>query len=131
MRRMVLQPKKETAARRRSLLRPTALLTVALLCLFAAPRWLFAANDRDEPGPGFVNEFAASLDDVLQALQDSLQDQIIHGTYVFEKEKTLTGASVVESTPLFQPWTEGGKVFYKVRTGAIAPRHFRDSADQG
>jgi hypothetical protein len=106
-------------------------LTVALLCFLSAPRWLGAAKDRNEPSPGFVKEFAATLEDVLQALQDALQDQIIHGTYVFDKEKTLTGARVVESTPLFQPWKAGGKVFYKIRTGALAPRHFRDSADQG
>ena len=75
--------------------------------------------------------FSAALDDVLQALQEVLDDQIIHGTYVFEKEKTLTGAKVAESTPLFEPWKATGKVFYKIRTDAIAPRHFWESADQG
>jgi hypothetical protein len=92
---------------------------------------LHAAGDRDVPSPGLVTEFSASLDDVLRALQEVLQDQIIHGTYVFEKEKTLTGAKVAELTPLFEPWKAGGQVFYKIRTDAIAPRHFRDSADQG
>jgi hypothetical protein len=85
----------------------------------------------DLPSPGFVTEFTAPLTDVLQALQEVLQDGIIHGTYVFEKEKTLTGATVVDSTPLFEPWTGQGKVFYKVRTEVIAPRHFRESADLG
>jgi hypothetical protein len=50
---------------------------------------------------------------------------------MFDREKTLTGATTADSTPLFEPWREGGKVFYKIRTGVIAPRHFRDSADQG
>ena len=67
----------------------------------------------------------------MQALQEVLHDQIIHGTYVYEKQQTLTGAAAVDSTPLFEPWHEDGKVFYKVRTAAIAPRHFRDSADRG
>src|SRR6266481_3314851 len=58
-------------------------------------------------------------------------DQSIHGTQVFDRESTLTGAIVVQSTPLFEPWKDGGKVFYKIRKDAIAPRHFLESADQG
>jgi uncharacterized membrane protein len=76
-------------------------------------------------------ELTATLDDVLQAVEESLHDGIIHGTYMYEKDKTLAGASAVDSTPLFEPWHGEGKVFYKVRTAVIAPRHFRDSADQG
>jgi hypothetical protein len=60
-----------------------------------------------------------------------LHDQIIHGTQVFDREPTLTGASVVQSTPLFPSWKGEDKVFYKVRTDAIAPRHFLESADRG
>jgi hypothetical protein len=108
-----------------------ALTIILVLCLFCPATQLYAAKERNLPSPGFVTEISGSLDDVLQSLQDVLQDQIIHGTYMFEKEKTLTGAAAVESTPLFEPWREGGKVFYKVRTNVIAPRHFRDSADQG
>jgi len=92
------------------------------------------AKDREGIGPGFVTEFSASLDDVLQALHEVLEDQTIHGTHVFDKEPTLTGAVAADSTPLFEPWDDSGagsKVFYKIRKGAIAPRHFRDSADQG
>ena len=105
--------------------------TATVLCLLFAVPSLPAAGDRDVSIPGFVTEFSASLDEVLRALQEVLQDQTIHGTYVFDKEKTLTGAKAAESTPLFEPWKADGKVFYKIRTDAIAPRHFRDSADQG
>jgi hypothetical protein len=101
------------------------------LCLLLAALLLRAGSARDIPSPGFVTEFSASLDDVLQALHEVLEDQIIHGTYVFDKEKTLTGATVAESTPLFEPWKDAGRVFYKIRADAIAPRHFRESADQG
>lgn len=38
---------------------------------------------------------------------------------------------MAESTPLFEPWQGPGRVFYKIRKDAIAPRHFLDSADQG
>jgi hypothetical protein len=81
--------------------------------------------------PGLVNEFAASTEDVLQALQEVLHDQIIHGTQIYDREPTVTGANVVESTPLFPSWKGADKVFYKVRTDAIAPRHFQESADRG
>ncbi len=102
-----------------------------MLCPLCPATQVCAAKDRDLPSPGFATEFSASLDDVLQALQEVLHDQIIHGTTMFDKEKTLTGATTVDSTPLFEPWREDGKVFYKIRTGVIAPRHFRDSADRG
>jgi hypothetical protein len=131
MRPAELRLRSETSARRPSLFRSSAALTVTAVLLFAAPPRLLAAHDRDEARPGYVKEFSASLNDVLQALQEVVQDQTIHGTYIFEKQRTLTGAKVVESTPLFAPWDGGGKVFYKIRPDAIAPRHFWASADQG
>ena len=127
----LLDPKHEPSARRcRSFPASLAAALSAVMMLCQATQ-MYAAKDRDLPSPGFATEFSASLDDVLQALQEVLDDQIIHGTTMFDKEKTLTGATAVESTPLFKPWREDGKVFYKIRTGVIAPRHFRDSADQG
>jgi hypothetical protein len=81
--------------------------------------------------PGFVKEFEATPADALQALNELLEDQVVHGTLIFDKQPVLTGATVVESTPLFEPWKGPGQVFYKVRKDAIAPRHFLESADQG
>jgi hypothetical protein len=81
--------------------------------------------------PGLAAEFAASIDDVLQALNEVLEDQIIHGTLIFDRQPTLTGAVAVTSTPLFESWQGPGQVFYKIRKDAIAPRHFLDSGDQG
>ncbi len=91
-----------------------------------------ARTPKDLPlSAGYTAEFAAPLNDVLQVLQEVLHDEVIHGTLIFDKEPTLTGAVAVDSTPLFEPWKGQGQVFYKIRTDAIAPRHFRDSADQG
>ena len=81
--------------------------------------------------PGFSGELSGNEQDILQAVNEVLEDQIIHGTYIFDKEPTLRGAEVVSSTPLFEPWTGKGQVFYKIRKDAIAPRHFLESADQG
>ncbi|GAC1618716.1 MAG: hypothetical protein PVS2B2_04460 [Candidatus Acidiferrum sp.] len=89
------------------------------------------AKDRELRSPGLVTEFPASKEDALQALQEVLKDQIVHGTYMFDRDQTLNGAMVVASTPLFEPWKGEGQVFYKIRTQAIAPRHFLESADQG
>jgi uncharacterized small protein (DUF1192 family) len=106
-------------------------LTITILSLLSGITLLHASKDRAAPNPGFVTEFAASIEDVLQALQEVLQDQTIHGTQVFDREPTLTGAVIVQSTPLFEPWKGEGRVFYKIRKDAIAPRHFLESADQG
>jgi hypothetical protein len=106
------------------------LCALALSCLFSVNRTA-SASKGDVPGPGFVTEFASPIEEVLPALQEILHDQTIHGTQIYDKDPTLTGAVVVESTPLFPPWKGEGRVFYKIRAGAIAPRHFKDSADQG
>ena len=111
--------------------RLAARLTITVFWLLSGTTHLHALKDHAAPNPGFVTEFAASIEDVLQALQEVLHDQSIHGTQVFDRESTLTGAIVVQSSPLFEPWKDGGKVFYKIRKDAIAPRHFLESADQG
>ena len=81
--------------------------------------------------PGLVREFNAPPDEVRQAVLAVVHDQILHGTLIFDKEPVLTGAEAVDSTPLFDPWTGPGEVYYKIRKNAIAPRHFKDSGDQG
>jgi hypothetical protein len=83
------------------------------------------------PNPGFTGELSGSREDVMQALNEVLEDQIIHGTLVFDKEPVLSGATTGASTPLFEPWDGPGKVFYKIRKDVVAPRHFRESEDLG
>jgi hypothetical protein len=104
----------------------------ALVASLAPVRILAVPPLYDSPqSPGFSAELNAPLNDVLQALNEVLEDQTIHGTYIFDKEPTLTGALVVTSTPFFAPWQGPGQIFYKIRKDAIAPRHFLESADQG
>jgi hypothetical protein len=90
-----------------------------------------ARGANSEQTPGFSGELAASEAQALLALHEVLDDHIIHGTRVFEREPILTGAEEVPSTPLFSPWEGGGKIFYKVRSEVVAPRHFKESSDQG
>jgi hypothetical protein len=81
--------------------------------------------------PGVVREFSASLVEIRQAVLAVVGDKIVHGTLVFDKEPILTGAEVVDSTPLFDRWDGPGEVYFKIRKNAIAPRHFLESGDQG
>jgi len=128
------QPEPGSSASRRRYLSErlaAAWLAALTLCLLFTVMNVHAAKDRGVPSPGLATEIPATMDDVLQALQEVVNDQIIHGTFVYDKQQTLTGATAVTSTPLFDPWHGDGKVFYKIRVAAIAPRHFRDSADLG
>ena len=80
-------------------------------------------------GLGFeVNGAEADVLDVVKAVAD---DNIIHGTYVYENDKILKGAQAAQSSAYFGAWTGPGHAFYKVLKGAVAPRHFRDSNDAG
>jgi hypothetical protein len=69
--------------------------------------------------------------DVEKAVQEVTSDQIIHGTYSYEKEKTLYGAHPEESSRVFRTQPGPGKVFYKVAEKVLAPRNFKDSGDIG
>ena len=64
-------------------------------------------------------------------VQDVVQNGIIRGTKEYNKDEYITGAIAATSTPVFPEWTEGGKVFYKVRKKALDPRNFKDSGDVG
>jgi hypothetical protein len=81
--------------------------------------------------PGLIREFFGSLEEVRQAVQFVVHDQVIHGTLIFDKEPILNGAEAVDSSPLFDHWQGPGDVYFKIRKNAIAPRHFLESGDQG
>ncbi|MGB9419983.1 MAG: hypothetical protein WBR14_03655 [Candidatus Acidiferrum sp.] len=106
------------------------LILLVLLWFFPSSPSL-ALPPTELPTPGIVREFSAPIGDVRQAVISVQKDHIIHGTLVFDREPTLTGAEAVNSTPVFDPWTGPGEVYYKVREKAIAPRHFLDTGDQG
>ena len=101
------------------------------ICLAAVSSRANRPPHDQNPSPGFAAELSGSSTEVVQALNEVLEDQIIHGTHVFDKEPTLTGATLAASTSLFEPWAGPGRVFYKIRKDVIAPRHFRESEDMG
>jgi hypothetical protein len=89
------------------------------------------AGGQQVMGPGLTQEFNATADEVRAAVVDVVHDQVVHGTKIFDKEPTLTGAEAVASSSLFPPWSGPGEIYYKIRKNAIAPRNFVDPADQG
>ena len=118
------------ARRRRSFFNSRVIFSATFLFTCSLAWSVVWAKERVE-GPGFVKELEASPHDVLDALKSDLEDETIHGTLIFDKEPTLTGAAQSDKSRFFAPWTGKGQVFYKVRPKAIAPRHFLDSADEG
>ncbi len=84
----------------------------------------------DEPARLTVR-VEAPENDVLEAVQQVIQDQIIHGTYSYEKERILYGAHSAVSAKVFGVWKGSGKVYYKMANNVLSPRFFKDSEDIG
>jgi hypothetical protein len=84
-----------------------------------------------EYGAGLIVNIPLPEPEVAQVVEDVTQNTIIRGTKEYNKDEYITGAVAASSTSVFPAWTEGGKVFYKVRKQALDPRNFKDSGDIG
>jgi hypothetical protein len=111
-------------------LRPV-ILPLFFWLLVLAPATSAALPDKKPPSEGFTIDLTASEPDVLKAVRSVVEDQTIHGTYVYEKEKILSGAVAATYSAYYGAWTDDGHAFYKVYEDALAPRHFKNSADIG
>ena len=106
--------------------------TGLLLALFLIPLQLLAKEkDAVQYGAGLIVNVPFSESEVVQVVQDVAQNGIIRGTREYNKDEYVSGANVANSTRAFKEWTEGGKVFYKVRLKALDPRNFKDGGDTG
>ena len=80
-------------------------------------------------------EVTASLTDAVKAVEEVAADPVVYGTYVYERDKILTGAHVADSTSAlasaFGKEVSEGKILYKVVDGVLAPRHFKEAEDSG
>ena len=110
---------------------PATYLVIAAASLAVGSVPCVSKDKETLQSPGLVREFSASLEEVRRAVMDVQHDQIIHGTLIFDRDPVLNGAEAVTQTPVFEPWTGEGTVYYKIRSKAIAPRHFLETADQG
>jgi hypothetical protein len=107
------------------------LLGILLAVAASASSAASSAQDHATASAGIGFELNAAEADILQVVGAVAEDPVIRGTYVYEKQKILTGAQPANTSSYFGPWTGPGRAFYKVLTGALAPRHFKDSADLG
>jgi polyhydroxyalkanoate synthesis regulator phasin len=105
--------------------------TVFLLLTVAAIPAHGREKDVVEYGAGLIVNIPLPEPEVAQVVEDVAQNTIIRGTKEYNKDEYITGAVAAASTPVFREWTEGGKVFYKVRKQALDPRNFKDSGDLG
>jgi hypothetical protein len=106
-------------------------LWLLLLAPVAAVPSLAREKDVLEYGEGLIINIPLPEAEVEQVVDEVAQNTIIRGTKEYNKDEYVAGAIAVPSTPVFPKWTEGGKVFYKVRKQALDPRNFKDSADVG
>jgi hypothetical protein len=107
-------------------------LTVGTLVLWLATLPLEGRKkDGMQYGAGLIVNVPMPESEVTQAVDEVVQNGIIRGTKEYNKDEYITGATVATSARAFPAWTEGGKVFYKIRTHALDPRNFKDSGDVG
>jgi hypothetical protein len=104
---------------------------MALLFAVAAIGASAREKDTTDWGAGVIVNVPFPESEVSQAVQEVVQSGIIRGSKEYNKDEYITGATAVASTRLFPKWTEGGKVFYKVRLKALDPRNFKNSGDMG
>ncbi len=105
-------------------------LLPALLLLAILP---LGARDKGKLsyGEGLIVNLQDGESEVEQVVADVAQNGLIRGTKEYNKDEFISGAIASSSPRVFPAWTEGGKVFYKIREQAIDPRNFKDSNDVG
>ena len=102
-------------------------------CILLALRVIAAPLPRSssDETPRFEMRVESPEADVLAAVEQVSQDQIVHGTYSYDKERILYGAHGAQAAHAFGAWKGTGKAFYKVANNILSPRYFKDSNDIG
>jgi hypothetical protein len=108
-----------------------SLCASAILALLLAAPLEGRKKDAVDYGTGLIVNIPLPESEVAQAVGDVAQNGIIRGSVEYSKDEYIPGATAVVSTALFPQWTEGGKVFYKVRKQVVDPTNFKDSGDLG
>jgi hypothetical protein len=120
------------AAIRRSICARLLWKTGALLIVSLAAVQLSAREkDAAQYGVGLIVNVPFPESEVALVVQDVTQNGLIRGTKEYNKDEYISGATPATSTKIFKEWTDGGKVFYKVRLKAIDPRNFKNGGDVG
>jgi hypothetical protein len=106
---------------------------VGIILAFSLVAMPLSAREKDatQYGAGLIVNIPFPESEVAQVVQEVIQNGIIRGTKEYNKDEYISGAEPATSTRVFAAWTEGGKVFYKVRLKALDPRNFKDGSDVG
>jgi Bacterial SH3 domain len=97
-----------------------------LLCVMSA------ARERSSAEGSLTAELPVPYDTALQLVSDIAANGVIPGTGEFQDETQIAGAVRANSSKLLTPVEiPGATVFYKVRERTLAPRHYKNSNDQG
>ena len=110
------------------------LLAIFAFCSIGSlPNVLDARDKKDalQYGVGLMANIPAPEAEVLRVVEEVAQNGMIRGTKEYAKDDFVGGATSMNESSAFPPWSEGGKVFYKVRQHALDPRNFKDSSDVG
>jgi hypothetical protein len=102
-----------------------------LLTLAAAVPLAGREKSKLSYGEGVIVNVPLPASEVEQVVEDVAQNGVIRGTKEYNKDEFVSGAKAATTSHVFPAWTEGGKVFYKVREQALDPRNFKDSSDSG
>jgi hypothetical protein len=121
------------AFRRIELCLPRYLRVAAAFLLLTAAAIPSHGREKDvlQYGAGLIVNVPMPEPEVAQVVEDVAQNTIIRGSKEYNKDEYIAGAVAATSTPVFPAWTEGGKVFYKVRKQVLDPRNFKNSGDVG
>ncbi|MGB8540460.1 MAG: hypothetical protein WCD49_02370 [Candidatus Acidiferrales bacterium] len=109
---------------------------IFFLLVFLAPVMTRAnpsllSGQKSPESEGFAIDLKATEEDVTRAVQEVVEDQMIHGTSVYAREDNLTEAESATSSAYYGAWQGPGHIFYKIRRGALSPKHFKNSNDMG
>jgi hypothetical protein len=106
---------------------------LSLACVLAALSVASSARDKDVAsyGEGFLTNIPLPEPEVAKVVDEVSRSTIIHGTKEYNRDEYVSGAEAASSTACFKPWNEEGKVFYKVKKGALDPRGFKNGGDLG
>jgi hypothetical protein len=107
------------------------LLSVFWIALAVAPLRARQHKKHEEYGQSFSTEITAPEKEVLEAVAAVVDDGIVQGTFEYNKDKYIDHANAAESSAVFPPWKDPGKVFYKVRSKVLAPANFKETGDEG
>jgi len=107
-------------------------LFLFLLSVLVVPPRLGASDKNGvQYGAGLIVNVPAPEAELAKAVEQVAGDGIIRGSKEYNKDEYISGATPATESRLFPVWTEGGKVFYKVRLHALDPRNFKNGGDVG